>query len=437
MTRPWPGSRRAIAAAAAVWSAALVAGLTTQAAAGATQPSDSAAPSSPSWVASWAMPVGSYGPTDMAVRPRFADKTIRTTARLSLGGSRVRVRLSNESGNAPLTLRAAHIGATSPDNGIAGRNVPLTFGGRRSITLKPGQRVLSDGVALHTSALSRVTVSVYAPGPAVDATGDTQDAFATYSTRSGNHAAQTSSNGFSVPSTGGLFVTAIDVYTPNDGLIVAMGDSITAGGPQANGRPWPYWLADRLVRWARAGGPRLSLVNVGISGNQVTQTRRPLSGAPSFQGAGAAERLRNDALSQSGFRTLLMMEGINDIGGDSISAKSVETALLDIAERVHRRGGRVLFSPLTPAGDLTGPTFYGLGYSSPDGVEERKALNAWIRSRPGVYTPAFDFEPVVGDKRFPNHLQLAFNSGDNLHPNQAGHRAMAYSIRLRSLLHGR
>jgi lysophospholipase L1-like esterase len=248
----------------------------------------------------------------------------------------------------------------------------------------------------------------------------------------GDHAGDSSGASFQAapPSTlgatssgsGGYFVTGVDVYAPNDGLVVGLGDSITVGA-NASDEGWPYWLADRLTQVAAQGGPRLSIIDMGISGNQVTQDN-------AIAGASAARRLQRDVLDQTGRKGVLMMEGINDIvnpfGTSPGPGATIESGLAQIIETVRDAGAGILLSPRTPAGDLTEPFPYG-SVSTPGGVQERHDVDNWIRHTSGGYSPLFDFEPVIEDPRFPDHLWPSDNSGDSLHPSIAGQRAMADS----------
>lgn len=383
---------------------------------------------SSSWVAAWGLPVNN------SETASFQDQTIRVVLRASFGGSRVRIRLSNVNGTQPLTLRDAHIGIAGSSGDVQpGTNVPLTFRRSSAVTIPVGESVMSDPAALNVYALEHLAVSVYAPVSTGQGTGDGE--LASYYTASGDHAGDTGGASFeaALPSvagatstvSGSYFVTGVDVYAPNDGLIVALGDSITVGAMAGN-EGWPYWLAERLAQLAAQGGPRLSVIDMGISGNEVTQDT-------SINGVSAQHRLQRDVLDQTGLKEVLMMEGINDVGNiggtAGVPEATIETGLSQIIQRVRNAGARILLSPLTPAGDVDGPAPYGL-CSSPAGVQERHDVNDWIRRTSGAYTPLFDFEPLIEDPQFPNHLLLAYNSGDNLHPNIAGQQAMANSIDL-------
>ncbi len=334
----------------------------------------------------------------------------------------MRIRLSNADGTQPLTLRDAHIGVAGPSADLSGTNVPLTFNGSSTVTIPVGRSVLSDPARLHVTALQPVAVSLYAPSSTGPGTGDGE--LNSYYTASGNHASDPSGSSFGPPDSGGFFVTAIDVYTPNSGLIVALGDSITVGY-HARDQGWPYWLADRLARLAAHGGPAISVIDMGISGNEVTGK---------LLGVSAQARLQRDVLDQAGLKGVLMLEGINDIGAgvDSapLPASTIEAGLTAIVRRVRDAGARIFMSPLTPAGDAANPASFAGYYSTDAGIADRFDVNNWIRHTSTAYSPSFDFERVVENPLEPNVLLPGDDSGDHLHPNIAGQQAMAASIPL-------
>ncbi len=382
----------------------------------------------PSWVATWALPVHN-------ATSGYARQTLRIVTTPSFGGGRVRVRLSNALGEAPVTLAAVHAGLVA--NGAAlkpGSNVPVTFDGAQEVRIPVGGSVLSDPVALSVEAFKPMAVSVYAPSPTGPATG--HDALATMYVADGNRAAAEDGGGFGSPSAGARFLTAVDVFAPNDGAVVALGDSITEGFSRernAFGESGPYTatLARRLHAYADNGGPRLSVVNVGISGNRVRED--------GF-GPSALDRLDRDVLAQSGLAAVVMMEGINDLaplaeltGGVTNpappTAEQMAFAYSDIVERVRAAGARIWLSPLTPAGDSKRPTPFTHSIT-PAHVERRHEINRWIRSHSGAYDGRVDFETVVLDPQWPNWIAPEYDTGDNLHPNNDGLVAMGESIDL-------
>jgi lysophospholipase L1-like esterase len=221
------------------------------------------------------------------------------------------------------------------------------------------------------------------------------------------------------------------VFARNDGVIVALGDSITEGfssdRPVHGEAPWTNTFARRLHRWAGSGGPKLSIVNVGISGNRVLTDER---------GPSAVKRVGFDVLRQSGLRAVIMMEGINDLAPspqdlEMVSLGQMIKGYRTIIRRVRDAGARLWLSPLTPAGDARRPTPF-LHSATPEQVERRHQINRWIRGESGVYDGRVDFEPIVLDPQNPNWLRLRYDSGDNLHPNNAGYAAMGRGIKLRA-----
>lgn len=380
----------------------------------------SASCDAPSWVAAWALPVNN-------TNAGYNDQTVRVVVPPGFGGDRVRVGLSNALGTEPLTVRGAHVGVAATGAAVEpGTQRPLTFAGGSTVTIAPEGSALSDPVGLRVEAFEPLAVSFYAPAPTGPASG--HGALATTFVADGDHAADESADAFGSGANGSRIVTGVDVFAPNDGAIAAFGDSITegfgTGGVQeaGGGNPYTETLAQRLVE--QAGGPRVSLVNLGISGNRITGDGT---------GPSAVKRLRRDVLDQSGLAGVLMMEGINDIGpGGGSTPPAVDAfvaAYTDIIGRVRAADAAMWLSPLTPAGDLERPTPFGHS-STPERIERRHEVNDWIRRRSGVYDPRADFEQAVKDPQKPNWIALPFDFGDNLHPNSEGAMAMAESIDL-------
>lgn len=377
----------------------------------------------PSWVASWALPIA-----DAVVG--YDQQTVRVVATPNFGGSQARIRLSNALSHLSVTLDSVHVGRS--DGGaqiVDASNVRLTFAGGSSVTIPAGGSVVSDPANIATTAFEPIAISFYAPLPTGPASGHSAHAW-TY-VASGNHAAEASGTSFGAKQAGARFVSAVDVLAPNDGLVVALGDSITQGYSNdqlefAKTTPYTDTLARRLHDLGQNGGPRLSLVNVGISGNRILE-----DGA----GPSAVKRLDRDVLAQSGLAGVVMMEGINDLaainGPTPIppSLQYMSTGYRTIIDRVRAAGAEIWLSPLTPAGDTARPTPWTSSIT-PEHVTRRHEINRWIRSQSGAYDGRVDFETVVLDPQFPNWLKMAYDSGDNLHPNTAGLDSMGHSVDL-------
>jgi lysophospholipase L1-like esterase len=375
------------------------------------------------WVATWgASPVAPL-PAN-TTNTGFTNQTVRLIVHTSLGGSEVRVRLSNTFGTESLAIGAAHVALHSMNAGIvSGTDRALTFSGSNSVTIPPGALVVSDSVKLDVPALSDLAVSLYLPGPTGQATW---------------HAAALSTNYISKPGdfTGAadlpvdhtvaswFYLTDVEVKSSKDTLaIITFGDSITDGTrstPDTN-RRWPNLLAERLARQHS----KVSVVDEGIAGNRVLHD---------FVGPNALARFDRDVLAQPGVGYVTVLLGINDIGDISrvltgppglgpqpVSADEVIAGHRQMITRAHEQGLKIVGCTLTP--------FEGAAYFSAEGETKRQAVNKFIRTT-GAYDGVIDFDAVVRDPAQPARFLAMYDSGDHLHPNDAGYKAMADAVDL-------
>ncbi len=347
----------------------------------------------------------------------YTDKTVRNIVHTSIAGSDVRVRLSNAFGTVPVTFDAVYLGTQSSGAAlVAGSNREVTFGGSDSITVPKGAEVLSDPVPVTVAAGTNLAVSVHVDGATGEVTGHPdaqQDSY--YS--DGDTAADPAATSYVYPTTSWFFVDGLFVDSPGAcGAIVALGDSITDGyqsTPDANHR-WPDYLADRLRQLPTPA--RTAVADEGISGNEITA-----DGA----GVSAQARLDHDVLAQPGARTVIFLEGINDIGNGVVtSAAQLISADEQIIARVHADGLRIFGGTLLP--------FSGAGYYSPRKETIREVLNTWIRTS-GAFDGVIDFDASLRDPANPTQLLAAYDSGDHLHPNDAGYQAMANTVNLNAV----
>jgi lysophospholipase L1-like esterase len=363
------------------------------------------------------MPTGENGlnPADAG----FENQTVRMIARVSIGGNQVRVRLSNEYGTAPVEIGDAHIALAGKGAEIVpGTDRQLTFSGEKSFTIPPRAVVMSDPVSLNIKPLTSVTVSVFVPNATGPATWHALARQTTYISGAGDFTASADIPvAKTVPSW--YWLSGIEVLaSARTAAVVTLGDSITDGAAStldANHR-WPDVLAEDLAR----DGAALGVLNEGISGNRLLHD---------VAGANALARFDADVLSQDGVKYLIVLEGINDIGwphitggkyaGDKVSAEEIIAALKQIAERAHAHGIRVFGGTLTP--------FEGAFYETPDGKAEREAVNKWIRES-GAFDGVIDFDAVTRDPKQPKRFLPADDSGDHLHPSDAGYKAMADAV---------
>ena len=389
--------------------------------------------SSGNWVGSWtapAQPVWTADfPVPLGMPSSLWKQTIRQTARLSIGGSRVRIVLSNEYGKTPLNIGAAHI-ALAADNGAIkpGSDHAITFDGSASIVIPPGAPAVSDPVDFAVDPLSLVSVSLYLPDISPTTTIH-WDGHQTAYIAAGDKVADVDFKADS-KQTQRVFLTEILVdAAPGARAIVAFGDSITDGdGSTVDGNDrWPDRLAERFVK---AGGPPVAVLNQGISGEKVLSDR---------MGVNALARFDRDILTQPHADTVILMMGINDVGWPESglalhdpepTAEEIIEGYKQLIDRAHVHGMRIIGATLTPFDDaFVGTPFEG--YYTPDKEKIRVALNEFIRS--GAFDGVIDFDKVIEDPQRPGHSQMTLNKGDHLHPNAAGYDAMGKAIDLRTL----
>jgi len=383
------------------------------------------------WIATWAASPQPVWDADffapVGVPRSVRDQTIRQVGRVSIGGNRVRIRVSNEYGKLPLTIGAAHVALAGTGSAIAaGTDHKLTFSGQDSITIPPGAPAVSDPVDLQVPALGTVSVSLFFPEITPTTTWH-NDAKQTGYLAEGDETGEADlKDPQKLPSR--LFLNEILVdASPNARAVVAFGDSITDGDGStvdANHR-WPDRLAERLVK----AGDNVAIVNEGISGARVLRDR---------MGDNALARFDRDVLSQPRADTVVLMMGINDIGWpDTLlvpkgepapSAQDVITGYEQLIARAHEHHLRILGATLTPFED----TFHGTplyGYYDDAKEAKREAINDWIR-KSGQFDGVIDFDALVRDPADPKHMKAEYDHGDHLHPNDAGYEAMAASIDL-------
>ncbi len=350
-------------------------------------------------------------------RPPVAG-TLRSRFAVSTGGSSMRIRLSNEESDTPIVIRAASIGlAEGSGFDAAGYLEKLTFGRSHSVTIPPHAAVLSDPTRLAVAPLSEVVVSVHVPeGLALKPFGG-----AGMLTGEGNQTMAERIEGGEMV-VGRPVVSGASVLS--DGktkVIVAFGDSITDGNrvSPTELRGWPEQLNRRLAK--RKGRTTYSVVNAGIGGNRVLK---------SGWGISALARFDRDVARIAGVSHVILLEGINDIG-NSGKTMAGEIPLLDeydliagykqIIARAHQRGMKVIVGTLLP--------FEGAQYYSPEKEEVRTLVNRWIRES-GEPDAVIDFDLIARDTENPSKLAPLFDSGDALHPGEAGYRAIGDAIDL-------
>lgn len=383
------------------------------------------------WIGSWtASPQPTWGP-DFAfptnIPTALQDQTIRQVARISLGGKRIRIVLSNEYGSRPLVIGAAHVALADTGSAIVpGTDRPITFSGRASAVVLPGAPLISDPIDLTVASLSSVAVSVFLPIE-TQATTFHWDGRQTTYLANGN---QVAAKRIETDATTGarIFLSGIQVEAAAPATAVAViGDSITDGNGatiDANAR-WPDFLAARLV-------PRnVAVLNAGISGARLLADR---------MGVNALARFDRDVLSQPKVKTVIVLLGINDISwpgtafdpqGSRPAADELISGYRQLIARSHTRGVRIVGATLTPFEGALADTPLD-NYYSADKNKLRQKINTWIRTS-GEFDAVLDFDALARDPSHPTRLKPEFDSGDHLHPGDRGNQAMADAIDLNAL----
>jgi lysophospholipase L1-like esterase len=377
------------------------------------------------WLGGWA---ASPQPPDLAglSASGFDNQTVREVVSLDFGGDRVRVRVTNAFGTSPLALGRASVALRAPGASIVpGSNRPLTFAGDAAPTIPAGAEVFSDPVRLGVRAGQELAISLFLAAPTGPVTFHGVAATTNY-LAPGDHVSDTGPAAFTGTTTSWFLLDGVDVRAASgDDAVVTFGDSITDGVGStlnANNR-WPDFLSRRLN--AREDNPT-SVLDEGISGNRI------LNNAPCC-GVNALARLDRDVLTQDGVRFVILLEGINDIGFSQlkgipetapptdVSAAQIIEGYQHIIDQAHLRGLKVYGATLTP--------FKGAGYETPAGLVKRATVNEFVRHS-GRFDAVIDFDRVTRDPADPERFLPAFDSGDHLHPNDAGYRAMANAIPL-------
>lgn len=419
----------------------------------------SAVANAPKWVTVWAGSVqGPYPVGNPSAQPdlRFAlpdpgqgarDQTFRLMVKPSLWDREARLRLSNCFGTQPVTFDGVFAGLQQSGSVIVpGSNRHVSFGGHPHVTIRPGDSAWSDPVALpfvHASddpALRgrRLAVSFHVVGESGPMTWHAKALTTSYVSEPGSGAVGGAAGVTEFPSTTAswFFLDAVDMNSPDTVAIVAFGDSITDGtGTTINGDDrWPDVLLQRLHA---AGGCRIAVVNAGIGGNQVVGPAlyapdQAIPGGPS-----ALDRLDRDVIGLSGVRTVIWLEGINDlskVGGNS-AAQVIAGMRQGVARlRAGLEGVRVIGATLTSALDSSSGH-----HGDPAQDAQRRMVNAFIRDS-GVFDAVADFDAATRDPAsgglYPQFVpdSTIGGPGDRLHPNRAGYQAMAAAIDLTSLM---
>lgn len=373
------------------------------------------------WVGSWAS-----SPLLVHMREPVSDSTIRDVVHLTLGGTAVRVTLTNQFGTTPLRVDSAHIALSA----VGGRLQPgsdrqLTFNHQPSVTIPAGTYVLSDPIPMPVAAFSDLAISLYLPQQTIAAPTCHQYGLSSNYIAAGNEAGSSElQDAHRILSW--CFLQGVEVHPEkkNAAVVITLGDSITDGAHStvdANHR-YPDYLAVRLHANRRTA--HLSVLNEGISGGRVL-----------FEGHGpsALQRFDRDVLAQPGVRYVIYLEGINDIGQilrlnspeSALTADELIFAAMQMVTRAHQHGVKIFGATLLPFGPSILP-------GNPGWPRVRQVIreyNEWVRTS-HVFDGVIDFDKATSDPQAPETMLPAYDSGDHVHPNDAGYKAMADAVDL-------
>jgi lysophospholipase L1-like esterase len=389
------------------------------------------------WVATWATAnVASEHPVT------FSNQTIREIVHTTIGGSKVRIRLTNAFGTGAIRFDAVFVGVGGVQEPAAekrgatlspGSNREVTFGGSPSITIPEGAEALSDPVSIAVAPEQNLAISLFIAGKSGPATIHEGARQTNYISGAGNFAADedggafTSAKGSKTPGSW-YFLSAVEVLGASStrGAVVALGDSITDGEAARSNKNerWTDVLARRLL----ADHIEIAVLNAGIDGNRVLTSS-------TCWGANAVARLRRDVLTQIGIEAVILFEGTNDIGQPDTpgaatnpcmahapaTADEIISGYKQIIALTRARGLKIFGATILPYQGYEGWTAAG--------EAKRVAVNRWIRTS-GAYDGIIDFDAAVRDAETPNRLAPQFDSGDHLHPGTAGHEAMGNAVDL-------
>jgi lysophospholipase L1-like esterase len=351
----------------------------------------------------------------------FNNQTLRQIVRTSIGGTRARVVLSNAFGTAPLTVGAAHIAVRDKESTIvASSDRALTFSGKQTLAIPSGAVLVSDPIDLAVPAMGDLAIDLYLPGntdspsPVTTFTNALQT---NYVSETGNFAGKSP---FPVVArTPAWFVVSrVEVLAPQSvGAVVTVGDSITAGSRSTADTNNRY--SNHLARRLATLPTPMAVLNAGIGGNRV------LTEGAFTAGINVLVRFERDVLAQPGITHAIVLEGINDIGNarenPTPTAEDLIAAHKQLIERAHTRGIVIFGATLTP--------FEGAMYFTQVGEAKRQALNQWNRTS-RAYDGVIDFDEATRDPSHPARFLPQYESGDHLHPSDAGYKAMADAIDL-------
>jgi lysophospholipase L1-like esterase len=389
------------------------------------------------WIATWAASPQSAAPNPKQPLLNIEDQTVRERVRVSIGGTQICIRLSNEYGSSPLLIGAATIASTVDAASVRPGSIQaVTFGGSNSVTIPAGAAILNDPVAFPVISGAEISISLYFPKRVATPTLHALALKRAVVSQHGDHTRAEKIEAGAASGSSILLSAVLVPAQPSQRLVVAFGDSITDGdGSTVDAdHNWPSDLIRRLGKTPE--GSKVAVVNEGIAGNRLMNDC--FMASVGCFGVSALARFDRDALALPGVTHIVLLEGINDIGfpgaklgdgyladpSDERTSEDLIFAYRQLISRAHAQGVKLIGATITPFEGVDVPGYYS---ASKEAV--RQTVNKWIRSS-GAFDGVIDFDAVLRDPDHPIRLLPRFASEDRLHPNDAGYKAMADAIDL-------
>jgi lysophospholipase L1-like esterase len=359
------------------------------------------------WVGTWATSQQVVEPRNLPPAPRLSDNTLRQIVHVSIGGKNLRVKFSNAFGDGPVTIAAARIALPLSGSEIKPPSEKaLAFAGKPSVTIPPGQEIFSDAIDFDLAPLSNLTVTIHFGQTPKNVTGHPGSRTTSYLVSGDAISAA------DLPSAATMahwyILSGVDVQADDAAAIAVLGDSITdgRGSTTDQNNRWPDDLAQRVA------GNQIAILNQGIGGNAI------LHGG---LGPTALSRFDRDVIQQSGVRWVIVLEGVNDIGGSNGAgvAQDLIAAYQKMIDRAHAHHLKIYGATILP---FEASQYFSVGHEA-----VRQTVNEWIRSS-GKFDAVIDFDAALRDPQQPNRLQSAADSGDHLHPSAAGYKIMGDAV---------
>lgn len=373
----------------------------------------------PNWVGTWATAQMLVEPNNMPPDPGLTDNTLRQIIRVSIGGERIRLRFSNIFSDQPTVLKSVSVANVADGAAIDGKSQKtLSFNGKVSITMNPEQQVFSDPLDYKLQAGQLVAITIHYGATSQKTSGHPGSRTTSYILE-GDNLNNVAFSG-AIKTDHWYSIMGVDVIaSKKSATIVCLGNSITDGRGSGTNKQnrWTDILSARLLE--NKATENIGVLNLGIGGNCVVR---------GGLGPTALERFDRDVLSQEGVKWLVLLEGINDIGGirkaedTPVRAQELIDAYKVMIDKAHAKGIKIYGCTILP--------FAKSFYDAPYRQEARDIVNAWIRNKNSGFDAVIDFDKAMVSEPGSKTILSDIHDNDFLHPNQLGYKRMGEMIDL-------